>query len=172
MPTDEASNSSFTPALTRLASGRLAVIPADAKPTQAEVAPAPIPVEARLCFPWSAPNRFVSLRDDEGSEVAFVENPGALDEDSRSALSQALSETRFTLKINAIVSIERDFELRVWKVETDAGARTFQTKIDDFPLPLQDGSYLIKDLAGDLFWVEDPEKLPRQSRELLWAYVA
>ena len=127
-------------------------------------------VIVRPCFPWSQPDRFLSLRSEDGREIALVENIEALPESSRAALETAMAETRFTFKITGIKRIRKDFELRVWEVETTQGARTFETKLDAWPLTLIDGSIVLRDLAGDLYHIPDPGKLDRKSARLLWAF--
>src|SRR5205809_76993 len=64
-----------------------------------------------------------------------------------------------------------EVEIRRWRVETQQGPRTFQTRLDDWPRTLPHGGLLIRDLAGDLYHLVAPERLDRESRELLWAFV-
>ncbi|NRA27111.1 MAG: DUF1854 domain-containing protein [Opitutales bacterium] len=69
------------------------------------------------------------------------------------------------------VKIDRDFELRTWRVETNRGPRSFQTMLDSHPRVLPDGTVLIKDLAGDLYQINDPQSLDRRSRHRLSIYI-
>ncbi len=128
-------------------------------------------VRLHLCFPWTEPERFLSLRDEEGNELLLVEDPGTLDRDSREILRSMIEESRFVFPITAIESADPDFELRVWKVRTRGGPRRFQTKLDDWPRPLPDGSLLLRDIAGDLYRVENPERLDSKRRRILWAFL-
>ncbi|MGH7567861.1 MAG: DUF1854 domain-containing protein [Gemmatimonadales bacterium] len=128
-------------------------------------------VRVRRCFPWSEPGRFVSLRDDDEKEFALVRDPAELDPASRRVLEDALVEAGFVFEITGVRLIEEEVEVRRWRVETRQGARSFQTRLDDWPRPLPDGGLLIRDLAGDLYRLGDPALLDRQSRELLWAFV-
>ncbi|HKY40371.1 MAG TPA: DUF1854 domain-containing protein [Polyangiaceae bacterium] len=129
------------------------------------------PVTLRRCFPWTFPERYVSLQTEDNEELAFVANPEELDAASRAALSQALSEACFVLQIRKVYSVEEDFELRCFKVETPQGPRTFQTALDAWPRETPDGGLLIEDVAGDVFRIEDPESLDPRSRELVWELV-
>lgn len=128
------------------------------------------PVRLYRCFPWSEPGRFVSLRDDDDREVAMVTDPAELDPRSRDVLEGALAEAGFVLQVTAVRSVEDEVEIRVWKVETRQGSRTFQTRLDDWPREVPGGGLLIRDVAGDLYHVADPEALDPTSRALLWAY--
>lgn len=128
-------------------------------------------VSVARCFPWSAPGRFISLRDAERREFCLVAEPADLDEASRQALEQALIEADFVLEIEGIVSVREEIEIRSWEVMTRQGARRFQTKRDDWPRVLSDGGILIRDVAGDLFHIRDPDRLDAGSRGLLEAFV-
>jgi hypothetical protein len=132
---------------------------------------APVAVRLRQCFPWSEPHRYLSLRNDADEEIALVEDPAALDEDSRQALEQALAEAGFVLEVTRVAAIEEEVEIRHWTVETVHGPRTFQTHLDAWPRALPMGGLLIRDVAGDLYRLADPATLDRRSRELLWAFV-
>jgi len=119
------------------------------------------------CFPWSARNRYISLRDDERNEVMLVEDPASLDAGSRATLENALVEADFVLEIECIEAIEEEIEIRCWQVATAQGPRRFQTKRDDWPRIVPGGGVLIRDVAGDLYYVRKPAALDSRSRELL-----
>ena len=123
------------------------------------------------CFPWSAPGELVSLRDSEDREHYLVEQPAGLDPASAAALQLATESAGFVLEIEAILGIEEDYEVRVWRARTRHGTRTFQTKLDEWPWSAPDGGYLLRDLCGDLFRVPPLETLDEASRNWLWAYV-
>jgi hypothetical protein len=129
------------------------------------------PVKLRRCFPWTFPERYISLQTEDNEELAFVSDPQALDAASRAALSQALSEAGFVFLITCVHSVEEDFELRCFKVETPQGPRAFQTALDAWPRETPDGGLLIEDVAGDVFRIEDAASLDSRSRELVWELV-
>lgn len=130
-----------------------------------------VAVRLRQCFPWSEPDRQLSLRDGEDNEVAFVAEPAALDEESRQALAAALAEAGFVLEVTRVVEVEEEVEIRQWVVETRHGKRSFQTHLDDWPRELPDGGLLIRDVAGDLYRLPEAMALDKHSRQLLWAFV-
>jgi Domain of unknown function (DUF1854) len=130
-----------------------------------------IPVRLRQCFPWSEPGRQLSLRDDDDREVALVEDPETLSEESRLAVDLALADAGFVLEVVRVVSIEEEVEIRQWTVETEHGRRSFQTHLDNWPRALPAGGLLIRDVAGDLYRLAAPRAMDRRSRELLWAFV-
>jgi hypothetical protein len=128
------------------------------------------PVRVVRCFPWTAPGRYLSLRDDD-AERAFVADPTELDDASRDALDRALAEAGFLFTIRAIRQVTEEIEIRVWRVDTAQGPRTFQTARDRWPRELPGGGFLIRDVAGDLYFTPDPEELDPRSRSFLWAFV-
>ncbi len=136
----------------------------------AEIAGRHAPVVVHRCFPWSDPTRHISLRDSDEEEFAYVRDVSRLDEESRAALERALAEAGFLLEITAVEDVSEEVEIRHWAVRTRQGPRRFQTRLDDWPVEIAGGGVLIRDLAGDLYHVPDPEALDPASREWLWAY--
>ena len=130
-----------------------------------------IAVKLCQCFPWSEPMRHISLRDGDDKEIALVEDPGTLDAESRQAFELALAEAGFVLEVTRVLDIDEEIEIRQWTVETKQGNRSFQTHLDDWPRVLPGGGLLIRDVAGDLYRLADPQKLDKKSRALLWAFV-
>ena len=128
-------------------------------------------VSVRRCFPWTEPARHLSLRDADEEEFAFIRDPADLDARSRAALERALAVAGFVFEVTRVLEIEEEVEIRRWQVETRQGPRTFQTRLDDWPRLLPHGGLLIRDLAGDLYHLDATERLDKQSRELLWAFV-
>lgn len=128
-------------------------------------------VEARYCFPWSAPGCFVSLRDTSGSEVAMLDSIDELDESSMNALQSTLAQTAFVMQIDRVDAIEAEFEIRKWQAHTRQGPVKFQTRLDEWPRQMPGGGLLLRDLSGNLFHIENVASLDAHSRKLLWAFV-
>jgi hypothetical protein len=127
-----------------------------------------VPVWVHRCFPWTAPGRFVSLRDQEEEEVALVRDLSELEPESRRVLESALLEAGFVLEVESVESIEDEIEIRTFRVRTRQGPRRFQTLRDEWPRPMPGGGILLRDVAGDLYLVRDPQALDRASRDRLW----
>jgi hypothetical protein len=124
------------------------------------------------CFPWSAPFRHLSIRDEKNEELLYVEEPSDLDADSAKALGEAVARSAFVLEVLAFHEVDDEHELRQWHVRTRQGERRFQTKLDEWPVPLPAGSgYLIQDLSGDLYVVRDPKELDAKSLALFGPYI-
>ncbi len=128
-------------------------------------------VRVHRCFPWSEPGRFLSLRDTDNEEFALVASVDELCAGSRRVLQEALVEAGFVLEVTGITDVDEEVEIRSWRVETRQGARTFQTRLDDWPTQLPGGGIVIRDVSGDLYHVADPDGLDDRSRKWLWAFV-
>lgn len=128
-------------------------------------------VRVRRLFPWSEDDHHVSLRDASNEEFALVGPEDGLDDGSRRALDDAVASAGFVLEVIRVVDLDEEIEIRVWHVETRQGPRVFQTPLDDWPREMPDGGLLIRDVAGDLYRIPDPEAVDARSRKLLWAFV-
>lgn len=128
------------------------------------------PVRPVRCFPWSGPSAFISLRDDSDREIALVVSPADLDPASRAILEEELARAGFVLHVTRILAIVDELEIRLWRVDTSQGHRTFQTARDEWPRPLPDGTLLLRDVAGDLYLIPAPTSLDLPSRLLLWPF--
>lgn len=129
------------------------------------------PVRVHRCFPWSEPGCYLSLRDESNEEFAFVRTLDELDAGSRAALEEALVEAGFVLEVTRIADVDEEVEIRTWTVETRQGTRSFQTRLDDWPTEVPGGGIVIRDVAGDLYHVRDPDSMDERSRRWLWAFV-
>ena len=127
-----------------------------------------IAVTARRCFPWQEPYAHISLTDKDNKEVAMVASLEDLDTFSNAALREVLDVMGFTLQITQIKSIVKEIEIRNWHVETAQGTRTFQTELDEWPREIANGRYIIRDVCGDLYSVDDQAVMDKQSQDLLW----
>ncbi len=131
----------------------------------------PVPVSPQLCFPWSDPGHYISLRDAGDKEVALIEDLAGLDPCSQQAVQAGLRESAFVFEIERVLSLETEFELRHWKVETRQGPLSFQTKLDQWPWQTPRGGLLLRDVAGNLLHIPDPGALDSASQRLIWAFV-
>jgi hypothetical protein len=103
--------------------------------------------------------------------MEFVADPAILDADSRLALEAGLALTGFIFRIQRIASIEVEFEIRNWTVTALQGERIFQTQLDEWPRSMPGGGFLLRDVAGDLFYIPPLKDLDVRSRDVLSDYV-
>src|SRR3989442_8165187 len=105
-------------------------------------------VWVRRCFPWSDPERFLSLRDDAEEEFALVRDPAELDAESRGVLEAALVAAGFVFAITRVVAIDEEVEIRHWRGGTRPGGRAFSTRLVGPARRLAPGDPLIFCAAG------------------------
>src|ERR1700754_3647813 len=100
----EPNNANITPALSleKRRDGRLWALLAERA----------APGKLRRCFPWTFPERFISLQTDDNEELALVSDPKQLYPPPKAAHSQALWEEGFVFLIQRVHSVKEDFELR------------------------------------------------------------
>ena len=128
-------------------------------------------VRVTRCFPWSEPNRYLSLRDEEDEEVALIHDLAELGPDSRHALAESLIEAGFVLQVEGVEAVEEEIEIRTFRVRTRQGVRSFQTLRDEWPRQMPGGGLLIRDVVGDLYFIPNPRSLDERSRKLLWPFM-
>jgi hypothetical protein len=131
----------------------------------------PIQAQVFRCFPWSDPDRYVSLRDLDDKEVALIGTLAELDPESRAVVEEALTDASFVFDIEAVESMEAEFEINQWKVRTRQGPCTFQTRRNDYPRLMDDGSLVIQDVSKNLYRVRNLDALDRRSYRILWAFM-
>ena len=98
--------------------------------------------------------------------MGLVEDLSDLDAEGQEALGKALADAAFTIAVTGIDSIVTDIELRVWKVRTEAGPRSFETRLGSWPRKLEGGGVLIQDVAEDLYHIRDTAALDEALEEL------
>jgi len=130
-----------------------------------------IKVSAMLCFPWITKTEFISIRDENDKEVYLISTLSELDEISFHAVTLSLLAATFMMKIIEIKAINTEFEIRNWSVVTEQGEYIFQTIIDYWPQRLNSFSVLIRDVSGNIFYIDNPKQLDQKSQDLLWPYI-
>lgn len=127
-------------------------------------------ITVKQCFPWSEPGEFLSLRDQKGNELDFVDSISDLPSEQQSLLQGLIELSNFKIEVTGITSIEETTELRHFDVTTRQGERKFQMLLEDYPQVKDDGSIVIKDLSGDLYIIRDIGSLCKHSQNALAPY--
>lgn len=156
---------SANPSLQRGRDGRLVITRTDGDGNPVEV-----PVQVALCFPWSHPEQYVSLRNDRGEEEAFLEDYAQMPEPARELIIAEIRQRYFVARIVEVEAIVDEAELFRWRVITDAGPRTFLAPRTERPRKLKDGSVVVRDVCLDSYLV-DLEALDARSRRRLSLYL-
>ncbi len=123
-----------------------------------------IPVRA---FPIAAPEEGLSIINDEGHEVAWVDHLSQLPADIRELLEAELASREFVPEIEQISTVSSFACPSTWEVRTNRGATTLILKGEEDIRRLSHTRLLIADSHGIQFLVRNIDQLDRQSRKLL-----
>lgn len=146
-------------ALHRDAFGRLVLV--DAQGTE-HVDVAPI-----RAFPLGDPQGGISICDDAGTELAWIERLDAAPQTLREQIEVALAEIEFVPKITRIHALHAATEPSQWDVETDRGRTRFVVKSDDDVRRLDERQALVIDSHGIRYLIDDTRSLDAYSRRML-----
>lgn len=125
-------------------------------------------VDLHLSFPFTHPDRFISVREPEGEEIGLILDLSELDQPSQEAVLKELGWRYYTPKIKRILSYKEEFGHAYWEVETDRGRRKFVTRGRDQTVrSITERRTLIIDVSGNRFEIEDLAKLDSRSRQYL-----
>ena len=124
-------------------------------------------VEGVRGFPISEPDRWISICDSQGREVALVDDLADLPPRVRQLLENDLAQREFVPLIRRILSAPADTEPASWDVETDRGRTRFVVKIHDDVRRLGPHRVMVIDSQGIRYLVDDLSQLDPSSRRML-----
>jgi hypothetical protein len=141
----------------------------DCGPPRCEIEGDRCVLQARLrrAFPLSNPSDYVGIFDASGKEVGILREPDALDEASRTVLSQELDRTYFTPNILRIVSLKQEASMWRWEVETQRGNATFYLRgVRDSVHEVAPGRWQVYSVDGQRYEIRNYEKLDARTQNL------
>ena len=118
-------------------------------------------------FPIQSPNDGISLVQEDGKEVAWIDNLHELPEPSRTLVSEELEGREFMPEVLRIVSVTSYATPCTWKVETDRGETEFVLKGEEDIRRIGSTSLLIADNHGIHFLIRDMFQVDKHSRKIL-----
>lgn len=125
-------------------------------------------LEPRCLFPISGQQKYITLLDGEGSQVAVIRNLEGLLPDAREAVESALHEYYMMPRILRFISMTDKFKIWIWTAETDRGVVCFEIRNHIASVKaLYDGRILIKDGNDNRYEIPDINMLDKKSRRLL-----
>lgn len=122
------------------------------------------------CFPFTAPDEWISLCEESGAELVCLPRLDAVDEASRAVLLAELSRREFIPVIRRVLHVSPGAEPTIWEVETDRGPATFSLPSEDNVRRLGEGA-LVTDVHGVRFRIVDTRALDARSRKYLAQYL-
>lgn len=124
-------------------------------------------VRVRRAFPWSNPDRHVSVRNKEGKEVLLIGDLSGLSPQLRATIEQSLAESVFMPQITAVDDIDARFGYQQWKVVTDRGPREFRVQEREDIRFLDDGRFTVKDAEGNIYVLGPLTALDERSQQIV-----
>ena len=124
-------------------------------------------VEAIRSFPLTDSNKYISLLDSEEKEIGIIQDIKQLPRESEKVLMSELQKRYFLPKITKIHSLDGEFGVTEWVVETNRGPVTFGMRTRYDVVSLENGRVLIKDADGNRYEIENYHRLDPDSIALL-----
>ena len=128
-------------------------------------------VHAARAFPINEPDRFVSILDDSGREVAWIEDLSTLAAATRVLIEEDLRLREFRPAITRIVRVSSEITPNEWQVETDRGPTSFTLDAEDDVRRVGPRRVVITDSRKMRYQVADTRALDAASRRLLDRYL-
>ena len=128
-------------------------------------------MRVRRAFPWSRPDRYVSVRDAEGKELMLIQDLGQVPPEQRQVIEQSLADASFIPKITAVDDVDVRFGYQQWKVHTDRGPVEFRVQEREDIRFLPDGRFRIKDADGNVYEMPRVDQLDEPSRKAIEALI-
>ena len=127
-------------------------------------------LEPRRLFPFTAPDRFVTLMNSKEKEEALINDMNELDEESRRAVEECFMEYYLIPEITAILHVEDKAGSFKWKVKTDRGVVEFHIRNRQSDIK-QDGDILLMRDSNDNRYRVDVTKLDPKSTKKILSYI-
>lgn len=119
-------------------------------------------------FPWSSPDRYLSLVDGSDKEIGILVDPAPLPDEDRQLLQEALRRRYFVPRVLRILGAKERFGTVDWEFETDRGPCHLTTRnLGESVHRPSPGRILFTDVDGNRYDVPEFEALDARSQQLL-----
>ncbi len=130
-----------------------------------------VDVRVRRSFPWSSPERNVSIRSKEGKELVMIDDLGKLSEGLRGIVENYLAGTSMIPRITRVMAVDVRFGFQQWTVETDRGPADFRVQEREDIRFMADGRFTVKDADGTIYELPRMDEMDEGSRRAVEAVV-
>ena len=131
---------------------------------QGERYPDAAPVRA---FPLSDPKHAISICDQNGREIVYIDSLDELEQATRAIVEESLAKREFVPMILKILTMPPRTEPAVWHVETDRGVTSFEVESEDSIYRREPRQVSIVDVRGIRYLIPDTKKLDQKSQRVL-----
>ena len=127
-------------------------------------------LEPRRLFPVSAADKYVTLLDSEGVEIAQIKSLTDLDAESRKTVIASLEDYYLVPTITRIIAVNEKYGTLRWTVETDRGEKSFDIRNRNHDIKVYpDGRVRVRDSDDNRYVIADYRALDAHSRTLMIA---
>jgi len=127
-----------------------------------------LPVRA---FPLSDPERWITLVDGDGHELATIDDLAKLPAETRQVLLRELNGREFLPRIERVVRVRDAKEPEIWDVITDRGPVQFLLGDSDDIRRLGPHRAILLDVHGGRYYIADSQRLDVRSQQILARYL-
>lgn len=124
-------------------------------------------VQAVRAFPISDPQGGVSLMDQDGKELVWIDDVTQIKESSRKLILEQLAVTEFMPEILRIERVSSFATPSIWSLVTNRGNTKLKLKGEDDIRRISKETLLITDANGIQFLIRNLPALDKQSRKIL-----
>ena len=129
-------------------------------------------LEPRRLFPMTGLEKYITLLDQEGKEVAVIRDLRTLPEGERKIIEECLTEYYLIPHISELISCEEKYGVLTLKAMTDRGKVTIEIRNILHGLKLLYGSrVLLRDNNDNRYEIPDLNRLDRKSRAMIDAFL-
>jgi hypothetical protein len=118
-------------------------------------------------FPLSDPLHAISICDQNGREIVYIDSLDDLEPATRAIVEGALAQREFVPVILKILATPPRTEPALWQVETDRGVTSFEVESEDSIYRRDPRQVSIVDVRGIRYLIPDTRKLDKQSQRVL-----
>ena len=127
-------------------------------------------LEPRRLFPVSNLERYITLLNTDGEEVAVIREISGLSEESAKAIRASLEDYYLVPKITRIIAVTERYGTLRWEVETDRGVKSFDIRNRNPDITVaKNGSVRVRDADDNRYVIDDYKALDAHSRARLIA---
>ena len=122
-------------------------------------------LEPRRLFPVSRTEKYITLLNQDGEEIAIIRTINDLSSESREVIVNSLNDYYLVPEIRRILLISEKNGQIHWSVETERGFKEFDVKNRNHDVKVfDDGSVRVRDSDDNRYLIPDFHKLDKHSR--------
>lgn len=124
-------------------------------------------IAVHRCFPFTEPDSFLSIRDQEGNELGILRHIQDVPEQTQQLLRSQMALRYFLPKIQKVNHLKEEYGYSYWDVVTDKGACRFTASSHNAVARLSDTRLIIQDIHGNRYEIEDIYQLtPKEIKKI------